>query len=131
VNDTVTVQLAFAFSNAPQVVLVVKSAALKLADCPATATTLKVMLVTAAEEVFVTVRTDGEVAPPTSALQKVKPFPNGQPGGGAAAIFRLFVAAAASVDLPGAPAITANAIAVHTQTTSSRRTKLSRLRLSI
>ena len=45
--------------------------------------------------------------------------------------FKLFVAAAASADFPCTPAITANAIAAHTQTTTSRRTKLSRLRLSI
>ena len=44
---------------------------------------------------------------------------------------RLLVAVAACDDFPCKPAITANAIAAHTQTTSSRRTKLSRLRLSI
>jgi hypothetical protein len=71
VKATLTVQLALAFSVAPQVVVAVKSAALKLAVCPVTAANAKVTLVTAAEEVFVTVKTDWEVAPPTRALQKV------------------------------------------------------------
>ena len=45
--------------------------------------------------------------------------------------FKLFVAVAACDDFPCMPAITANTIAANTQTTSSRRTKLSRLSLSI
>ena len=55
---TVTVQLAFAASEAPHVLLAVKSAALKLADCPARAARLKVTLVTVADDTFVTVKTE-------------------------------------------------------------------------
>src|SRR5690348_10642674 len=83
------------------------------------------MPLTTFADVFVTVKVEAAVVPPTVALQKVNPVPSGHPGGGGGAVRVIFGVPAACVLRP-VPNKIPNTTAANAQTTSTRLTRLSR-----
>ena len=110
VKATSIVQVAPAFSIVGHRLLTLKSDALKIEESPGAAARLTATLLTALAEVFVKRKAWVGVDPPTSALQKVKTGPSGQPADPTGDVSLMLLAVPAASTAPsGALWITAKA----------------------